>query len=408
MSSQYKLLGERRFAALFWTQFLGAANDNLFKFAFTLLATYQAAQWGGLDSKSVGFVIAAIFISPYILFSATSGQIADKIEKGALMRFVKNLEIVIMVIAAYGFATHHAAALYLCVFLMGCHSTLFGPVKYAYLPQHLSTSELTGGNGLVEMGTFVAILLGTMAGGILVSGLGPVEVAGSCVAIAVLGRIASQFVPSSPAPEPGLKINWNPFTETWSNLKIAARRQAVFNSLIGISWLWFFGSIFLTSFTPFSRDVMHGDENVVTLLLAIFSFGIGAGSLLCERLSDRKIEIGLVPFGSIGMTVFAVDIWLSSSSVQASGMRDVGGLPRRSPVVARDGGSLPRGALRRVLLGAALCADPDARRAVAPRAHHRRQQHHECALHVRGVAHGEGAARLRGSRSRSCSWWSGS
>ncbi|MFZ3323744.1 MAG: MFS transporter [Usitatibacter sp.] len=324
MSSQYKLLGERRFAALFWTQFLGAANDNLFKFAFTLLATYQAAQWGGLDSKSVGFVIAAIFISPYILFSATSGQIADKIEKGSLMRFVKNLEIVIMVIAAYGFATHHAAALYLCVFLMGCHSTLFGPVKYAYLPQHLSTSELTGGNGLVEMGTFVAILLGTMAGGILVSGLGPVEVAGSCVAIALLGRIASQFVPSSPAPEPELKINWNPITETWSNLKIAARRQAVFNSLIGISWLWFFGSIFLTSFTPFSRDVMHGDENVVTLLLAIFSFGIGAGSLLCERLSDRKIEIGLVPFGSIGMTVFAIDIWLSSSSVQATGMRDIG------------------------------------------------------------------------------------
>jgi hypothetical protein len=139
----------------------------------------------------------------------------------------------------------------------------------------------------------------------------------------VLGRIASQFVPDSPAPEPGLKINWNPITETWNNLKIAGRGKAVFNSLIGISWLWFFGSVFLTSFTPFARDVLHGDENVVTLLLAIFSIGIGVGSLLCERLSDRKIEIGLVPFGSIGMTVFAVDIWLSSSSVEASGMRDV-------------------------------------------------------------------------------------
>ena len=322
--NQYRLLGERRFAALFWTQFLGAANDNLFKFAFTLLATYHAAEWGGYDATRVGFIIAAIFIAPYILFSATSGQVADKFDKGNVMRFVKSLEIVIMAIAAYGFATHHAAALYACVFLMGCHSTLFGPVKYAYLPQHLSTAELTGGNGLVEMGTFVAILLGTMAGGILVSEMGPAAVAWSCLAIAAVGRIASQFVPPSPSSEPDLRINWNPISETWANLRLAAKRQAVFNSLIGISWLWFFGSIFLTSFTPFARDVLHGDENVVTLLLAVFSFGIGGGSLLCERLSGKKIEIGLVPFGSIGMTLFAIDIWYSSSTLTATGMRGVG------------------------------------------------------------------------------------
>ena len=321
--NQYRLLGERRFAALFWTQFLGAANDNLFKFAFTLLATYHAAEWGGADAKSVGFVIAAIFIAPYILFSATSGQVADKYDKGDVMRFVKNLEIAIMAIAAYGFAAHHAGALYVCVFFMGCHSTLFGPVKYAYLPQHLSTAELTGGNGLVEMGTFVAILLGTMAGGVLVSEMGATVVAAACVVIAIAGRVAAQFVPASPSSEPELRINWNAFTETWHNLKLAAKRQAVFNSLIGISWLWFFGSIFLTSFTPFARDVLHGDENVVTLLLAVFSFGIGAGSLLCERLSGKKIEIGLVPFGSIGMTLFAVDIWWSSSSVNATGLREV-------------------------------------------------------------------------------------
>ena len=322
--SQFRLLGERRFAPLFWTQFLGAANDNLFKFAFTLLATYHAGEWGGLEAKSVGFVIGAIFITPFILFSATSGQLADKIEKGRLMRFVKDFEIAIMVLAAYGFATHHAGALYVCVFLMGCHSTLFGPVKYAYLPQHLSAAELTGGNGLVEMGTFVAILLGTMAGGILVSDAGPAYVSWACVGVALLGRAAAQFVPSSPAADAGLAINWNPFSETWRNLAIAARERAVFNSLIGISWLWFFGSVFLTSFTPFARDTLHGDENVVTLLLAVFSFGIGTGSLLCERLSGRKIEIGLVPFGSIGMTLFAVDIWLSSSAVHAEGMRNLG------------------------------------------------------------------------------------
>src|SRR5258706_5658514 len=179
--SQFQLLRERRFAPLFWTQFLGAANDNLFKFAFTLLATFHAAQWGGLDAKSVGFVIGAIFIAPFLIFSATSGQLADKIDKGRLMRFVKDLEIVIMAIAATGFLTHTGGLLYVAVFLMGLHSTLFGPVKYAYLPQHLSSAELTGGNGLVEMGTFVAILLGTMAGGILAGDLGAHYIAWSCL-----------------------------------------------------------------------------------------------------------------------------------------------------------------------------------------------------------------------------------
>jgi len=312
VSGQFSLLEQRRFAPLFWTQFLGAANDNLFKFAFTLLATYHAAEWGGLEAKSVGFVIGAIFIAPFVLFSATSGQLADKLDKGRLMRFVKDLEIVIMVIAATGFLTHTGGLLYVAVFLMGLHSTLFGPVKYAYLPQHLTSAELTGGNGLVEMGTFVAILLGTMAGGILAGDLGSQYIAWSCLAVAVTGRAVAQFIPASPPPEPDLRINWNPFSETWHNLKIAARQKAVFNSLLGISWLWFFGSVFLTSFTPFSLEVLHGDENVVTLLLAVFSFGIGAGSLLCERLSGGKIEIGLVPFGSIGMTLFAVDLWLAT------------------------------------------------------------------------------------------------
>jgi 1-acyl-sn-glycerol-3-phosphate acyltransferase len=314
---QFRLLSERRFGPLFWTQFLGAANDNLFKFAFTLLATYHAAQWGGVDPATAGFVIGAIFIAPFLLFSATAGQLADKIEKGRLIRFVKNFEIAVMAIAALGFVTANAAPLYVAVFLMGLHSTLFGPVKYAYLPQHLQETELTGGNGLVEMGTFVAILAGTMAGGILVKAeaLGVRYVAAACIATAVIGRAAAQFVPLSPAPEPDLAINWNPFSETWRNLGIAARDRAVFNSLLGISWLWFFGSIFLTSFTPFARLVLGGDENVVTALLAVFSLGIGTGALACEHLSGRKVEIGLVPFGSIGMTLFAIDLWLATRAM---------------------------------------------------------------------------------------------
>lgn len=323
--SQYALFSERRFAGLFWTQFLGAANDNLFKFAFTLLATYHAAEWGGLDPGSVGFVIAAIFITPYVFLSATSGQLADKIEKGRLMRFVKDLEIGIMLLAAAGFLTHSAMPLYGAVLLMGCHSTLFGPVKYAYLPQHLDAAELTGGNGLVEMGTFVAILVGTMTGGVLVKlGAGSaISVACACLAIAVLGRMAAHFIPDSPAPDPRLEINWNPISETWRNLAIAGRNRGVFNSLLGISWLWFFGSIFLTSFTPFARDVLGGDENVVTLLLAVFSFGIGTGALACERLSGGKVEIGLVPFGSIGMTLFAVDLWFASHALMPGELRGV-------------------------------------------------------------------------------------
>jgi 1-acyl-sn-glycerol-3-phosphate acyltransferase len=314
MSSQFALLTQRRFAPLFWTQFLGAANDNLFKFAFTLLATYHAAQWGGGDGATAGFVIGAIFIAPFLLFSATSGQLADKIERAKLMRFVKNLEIAVMAIAAAGFVTQSATLLYACVFLMGLHSTLFGPVKYAYLPQHLADSELTGGNGLVEMGTFVAILLGTMAGGLLVKTgeSGPTMVAAGCMALAVAGRAAAHFIPLSPAPEPSLAINWNPFSETWRSLKLAARDRSVFHSLLGISWLWFFGSIFLTAITPFGRDVLHGDEGLVTELLTVFSVGIGLGALACEKLSGRKVEIGLVPFGSIGMTLFAVDLWLAS------------------------------------------------------------------------------------------------
>jgi len=327
--SQFELLGQRRFAPLFWTQFLGAANDNLFKFSFTLLATYQAAAWGGLEGSTAGFVIGAIFIAPFVLFSATSGQLADKFERGALMRFVKNLEIGIMMVAAFGFLGRHASLLYASVFLMGLHSTLFGPVKYAYLPQHLKDEELTGGNGMVEMGTFVAILLGTIAGGLMIkSEGGATGVAFGCVLLAVLGRAAAHFIPHSPAPDPQLRINWNPFSETWHNLRIAAQNRSVFNSLLGISWLWFFGSIFLTSFTPFAHDVLGGDENVVTLLLAVFSIGIAAGALACERLSGRKVEIGLVPFGSIGITVFAVDLWLATGGMATTELREIGAYVR--------------------------------------------------------------------------------
>src|SRR5262245_19089803 len=275
-ASQFALLGERRFAPFFWTQFLGAANDNLFKFAFTVLVTYQLrVSW--LEPAMAGLVIGALFILPFLLFSATSGQLADKHDKAVLIRFVKALEIVIMVIAAWGFYTTNVAALLGCVFLLGLHSTLFGPVKYAYMPQHLSERELTGGNGMIEMGTFVAILLGNVLGGVLIDlpQSGAMWTAGVCVLLALLGRAVAQFIPVSPSLSPGLVIRWNPFVETWTTIKLARENRAVFRSLLGISWMWAVGAVFLSQFPSFARNVLGGGPNVALLLLVAFSVGIG-------------------------------------------------------------------------------------------------------------------------------------
>jgi len=317
--NQFALLGQRRFAPFFWTQFLGAGNDNLFKFAFTVMVTYQLQlEW--LPPSLAGLAIAALFILPFLLFSATAGQATDKYDKTRVIRFVKNLEIAIMAIAAYGFWTTDVYALLACVFLMGLHSTIFGPVKFAYLPQHLNERELTGGNGMVEMGTFVAILLGQVAGGLLVAipSIGPHYVAIACIAVALTGRATAQFVPASPSTDPTLVINWNPVSETWRNLKLAHENIVVFRSLLGISWMWFFGAVFLSLFPSFAKEVLHGNEQVASLLLVVFSVGIGIGSLLCEVLSKRHVEIGLVPLGAIGMSVFAVDLYFASRALPPS------------------------------------------------------------------------------------------
>jgi len=323
--NQFALLSQRRFAPFFWTQFLGAANDNLFKFAFTVLVTYQL-QVDWLPPAMAGLVIGALFILPFLLFSATSGQLADKHDKATLIRFVKWLEVAIMVAAAIGFAMHNVFVLLACVFLMGLHSTLFGPVKYAYLPQHLNERELTGGNGMVEMGTFVAILLGNVAGGLLIAlpEVGSRIVGWACIGVALLGRTTAQFVPRSPSTDPHLRINWNPVSETLRNLKLAHENIVVFRSLLGISWMWFFGAVFLSQFPSFAKEVLHGDEHVASLLLVVFSIGIGIGSLLCEVLSKRHVEIGLVPLGAIGMSVFAIDLYFASRGLPPSAVMGLG------------------------------------------------------------------------------------
>ncbi len=312
--SQFSLLGQRRFSPFFWTQFLGAFNDNVFKTALLTILTYDALQWTDMDVGLLNNLIPGLFILPFVLFSATSGQLADKFEKGKMARYVKLLEIAIMCVAAVGWMSHQLWLLIAAVAGMGIHSTLFGPVKYAYLPQHLKADELVGGNGVIEMGTFVGILLGEILGAVLVvhKPWGLEMVAGGTIAIAIIGWLFSLRIPYSPAPEPELVINWNAATETVRNINFSKQNRPVFLSLLGNSWFWFYGAIILAQFPLYAKNYLHGDHSVFVLLLTIFSFGIGAGSLLCERLSGHKIEIGLVPFGSIGLSLFGFDLYLSS------------------------------------------------------------------------------------------------
>jgi len=318
--NQYDLMRERRFAPFFWTQFAGAINDNVFRNALVIFVAFQGAARTGLDANTLVNLAGAVFIAPFVLLSATAGQLADKLEKSRLIRRIKLAEIAIMALALHGFWMRDLSILFVTLALMGVQSTLFGPVKYAILPQHLRNDELVGGNGLVETGTFVAILLGTIVGGLVVAiePSGPVWAGVIGVAIAVLGWLASRRIPYTPPVAPALAINWNPVTETWRNLRVAYRNRVVWRSMLGISWFWFYGTTFLAQFAGFTRDALGGDEAVATLLLAVFSVGIGVGSLLCERLSGRRVEIGLVPFGSIGLTVFAVDLWFAARGLAAT------------------------------------------------------------------------------------------
>lgn len=324
-ANQFSLLGQRRFGPFFWTQFFGAFNDNVFKTALVTILTYDALSWTSMEPALLNNLIPGLFILPFVLFSAMAGQLADKFEKSALVRYVKLLEIAIMLLAAVGWATHSLWLLVASLFCMGLQSTLFGPVKYAYLPQHLKSEELIGGNGVIEMGTFVGILTGEILGAVLVlqKPFGIQLVALGTIALAVLGWLFSRRIPHSPAAAPELKINWNPLTETLDNIRFTRQKRSVFLSVLGNSWFWFYGALMLAQFPVFAKDYLHGDHAVFVLLLTVFSLGIGAGSLLCERLSGRKVEIGLVPFGSIGLSAFGFDLYFASIAYTNTELVDV-------------------------------------------------------------------------------------
>jgi 1-acyl-sn-glycerol-3-phosphate acyltransferase len=313
--SQFRLLGERRFAPFFGVQFLGALNDNVFKQALVILLAFQTTSFTTLRSDTLQNLAQALFVLPFFLFSATAGQFADKFEKSRLITVTVAIELGVMALGAAGFFLQSLELLLVALFLGGVQSTLFGPVKYAILPQALDPTELVGGNGLVEMGTSVAILAGMMLGGWLIiqPGWGVLGVVVVTLAVSALGIALSRLIPKAPAADPRLVIDWNPVTATWRNLRFATHNRTVFLSILGVSWFWFVGSMFVTQFPNLTKNVLGATESVVTLLLIVFSVGIGIGSLLCERLSGHKVEIGLVPFGSIGITLFGVDLFLASA-----------------------------------------------------------------------------------------------
>ena len=325
-SGQFSLLTQRRFAPFFATQFLGAFNDNVFRNGLVILVTFTGTQVGGMDASQLANVAGALFILPFFLFSATAGQLADKFEKSRLIRAIKLFEIVLMVLAAFAFMTSSYLILMIVLFMMGFQSSMFGPAKYAYLPQQLNANELVGGNALVESGTYVAIILGLLVGGLAISveSSNQTILASALVSIALLGYLASRGIPITKAVDPELKINWNVITETWRIIGYAREKRSVFLSILGISWFWFYGSVITLQIPAYTLIVLNGNEEITTILLVAFALGVGIGSLLCERMSGHRIELGLVPFGSIGLSIFAIDLYFAQPGINAIAVNTVG------------------------------------------------------------------------------------
>jgi 1-acyl-sn-glycerol-3-phosphate acyltransferase len=320
-----QLLASRRFGPFFATQFLGAFNDNVFRQALILLIASGVV--AGASVNTLNNVGLALFIVPFFLFSALAGQIADKYEKSMLVRRIKFAEILIMGVGAAGFFFDAVYFLLAVLFCMGLQSTFFGPIKYSIIPQHLKQEELVSGNALVEMGTFLAILLGSISGVILkMDGtpewLAPVAV----IALAVLGYFAARQIPSAPPADPSLKMNWNLFSETLDILRSAREVRSVWMSVLGISWFWFLGAAYTTQLKVYVDDYLHGTEGLYALLLATFSIGIGLGSFLCEKFSGRRVELGLVPIGSIGLSLFGIDLFFSYQGMAGMDQVDIAAL----------------------------------------------------------------------------------
>lgn len=305
------LMTSKKFWPIFWTQFSGAMNDNIFKNALVILITYQATSVMGLSPEQMVALCGGLFILPYFLFSAIAGELTDKYPMHYLVRATKLLELFIVVVGVIGFYLNMVGLLLFCLFLLGLQSTLFGPVKYSILPELISEEELVKGNAFVEMGTFLAILIGTILGGVLISGSqGPLYVSIAITLTALAGAVTSWQVKSIPVVDANRKINFNIISSTYEIILLSRKTRSVFISILGISWFWFFGATLLSLFPVYVKTALYGNEHVVTLLLAVFSIGVAVGSVICEKLSHERLELGLVPFGSIGLSLFVLDLYL--------------------------------------------------------------------------------------------------
>ncbi|CCN84905.1 putative Permease of the major facilitator superfamily fused with 1-acyl-sn-glycerol-3-phosphate acyltransferase [Vibrio nigripulchritudo SFn27] len=301
------LMRQKRFLPYFITQFFGAFNDNIFKNVLLLFVAFAGAEALPISSNLFINLAAGLFILPFFLFSASAGVLADKYEKSAYIRKVKLAEIGIMTLGAIGFVTQSYLILLILLFLMGTQSAFFGPVKYALLPQHLKRDELVSGNALVETGTFLAILLGTLGAGVIASADNATIVAAICVvSFALCGYVASRSIPEAAPTAPDVEFKWRPVSQTKHTLAIAKRDRVVFQAIMAISWFWFLGASYLTQFPNYTKLHLNGNESAVSFLLALFSVGIAIGSMACDRISKHKLEPGIVPVGSLGISVFGI------------------------------------------------------------------------------------------------------
>lgn len=308
--AEKSIFRQRQFGSLFWTQFFGALNDNFFKNALVMMITYKGVTLNGMSSESLVPLASALFILPFFLFSPLAGQLADKFEKTKLVRFTKVWEFAIMLVGVIGFFSENYWLLLGVLFLLGVQSTFFGPVKYSILPQILPTDRLVQGNALIELGTFLAILFG-MIGGVLVTGSSNLPLVATAVMLAVagLGVWTSYKMQPVHVGNPSLEIKVNPipsFIESW---KLIREQQAVFNSVLAISWFWFYSTGMVSILPMYCKNTLGVNEQVATAFLVMFTVGVAAGSILCEKLSFHRVEIGLVPLGSLGMTIFLADLF---------------------------------------------------------------------------------------------------
>lgn len=310
--SQFALLGERRFAALFWVQSLGAFNDQVFKTGFITLLTFRLADEMGLNVSTHNLFTAALFIIPFALFAPTAGQISDGMDKGRMMRWVKAAEIMLMFFAAIAFHLQSLGLLYLLLFLMGAQSAVFAPIKYGVLPQYLRENELVGGNGLIQGATFLAILLGQIAGAKLVlTDAGVTLVSVAVISIAIIGFIASQFAPAAPPLGPAPKVDWVFPRAMWGVVSDGRKNRRAFAAILGIAWFWFTGAVFLALLPAFVKEGLHGDENVFILLLATFSIGVGVGAVLCARIFGTAPRVRMAAWGAGGIAICSALLWLA-------------------------------------------------------------------------------------------------